>query len=160
MGYGNEDNKLKLNLVYNPVGAYLPPAQQSLEIDYKKQLNERFGIRFNSLFTITNMPIRRFGSYLQSKNEFANYMQLLKEAYQEQNCETVMCRDLVSIDWQGFVYDCDFNQMLDMKISDGKQPLHISDLDGDKMAETSIMIAEHCYGCTAGQGSSCGGALT
>ncbi|MBT8439202.1 MAG: arsenosugar biosynthesis radical SAM protein ArsS [Gammaproteobacteria bacterium] len=160
LGYGQADSSLQLNLVYNPVGAYLPPPQQSLEDDYKRQLNERFGIQFNSLFTITNMPIQRFGSYLQSKNEFANYLQLLKQAYQEQNLETVMCRDLVSIDWQGFVYDCDFNQMLAMKINDGEKSLHISDLNENALIDKRIVIGEHCYGCTAGQGSSCGGALT
>lgn len=159
LGYAQAGSDLKLNLVYNPLGAYLPPAQQQLETDYKKQLNERFAIQFNSLFTITNMPIQRFGSYLQSKNEFASYLNLLKEAYQAYNLETVMCRDLVSIDWQGFVYDCDFNQMLDMKIANGGRPLHIKELDDSKLKDTSIRVGEHCYGCTAGQGSSCGGAL-
>ena len=160
LGYAEDDSGLQLNLVYNPVGAYLPPAQQGLEQDYKKQLAERFGVNFNSLFTITNMPIQRFGSYLQSKNEFSNYMKLLKEAYQQHNLETVMCRDLVSIDWQGYVYDCDFNQMLDMKIQHNRQRLHISSLDEEAMIGLSIGIGEHCYGCTAGQGSSCGGALS
>ena len=160
LGYGDEGSGLMLNLVYNPVGAYLPPAQQGLEQDYKKQLAERFGINFNGLFTITNMPIQRFGSYLQSKNEFTSYMKLLKGAYQEQNLETLMCRDLVSIDWQGYVYDCDFNQMLDMKIHHDSQRLHISALNEKTMIGTSIGIGEHCYGCTAGQGSSCGGALS
>ena len=160
LGYSQLESGLQLNLVYNPVGPYLPPSQQSLESDYKKQLNERFGIQFNSLFTITNMPIQRFGSYLQSKNEFSNYMKLLKDAYQEQNLETVMCRDLVSIDWQGFVYDCDFNQMLDMKINHDNDLLHISALYEKSLSDSPIMIGEHCYGCTAGQGSSCGGALT
>jgi radical SAM/Cys-rich protein len=160
LGYGRADSSLQLNLVYNPVGAYLPPPQQSLENDYKRQLKECFGIQFNSLFTITNMPIQRFGSYLQSKNEFANYLELLKEAYQEQNLETVMCRDLVSIDWQGFVYDCDFNQMLAMNINHGEKSLHIADLNENSLIDKRIAIGEHCYGCTAGQGSSCGGALT
>ena len=160
LGYADEGSGLMLNLVYNPVGAYLPPAQQGLEQDYKKQLAERFGINFNALFTITNMPIQRFGSYLQSKNEFTSYMKLLKGAYQEQNLETLMCRDLVSIDWQGYVYDCDFNQMLDMKIHHDSQRLHISALNEKTMIGASIGIGEHCYGCTAGQGSSCGGALS
>ena len=160
LGYGQADSDLQLNLVYNPVGAYLPPSQQALENDYKLQLNERFGIQFSSLFTITNMPIQRFGSYLQSKNEFANYMNLLKEAYQEHNLQTVMCRDLVSIDWQGFVYDCDFNQMLAMNINEDEKHLHIADLNASTLINKPIAIGEHCYGCTAGQGSSCGGALS
>jgi radical SAM/Cys-rich protein len=160
LGYGRPNSGLELNLVYNPVGAYLPPTQQSLEHDYKQQLADRFGVAFNALFTITNMPIRRFGSYLQSKNEFSNYLILLKEAFQPGNVDTVMCRDLVSIDWQGFVYDCDFNQMLDMKIISGKQPQHISQLHENHLIDSAIAVGEHCYGCTAGQGSSCGGALS
>lgn len=160
LGYGNEDSGLKLNLVYNPVGTYLPPAQEGLENDYKKQLSERFGVVFNSLFTITNMPIMRFGSYLQSKGEFENYMSLLKDAYQAANLETVMCRDLVSIDWQGYLYDCDFNQMLDMNVMHENKPVHISQLTDSLLDNRDILIGEHCYGCTAGQGSSCGGALS
>ncbi len=160
LGYGREDSDLKLNLVYNPVGEHLPPAQAGLERDYKKQLSERFGIVFNALFTITNMPIMRYGSYLQSKGEFENYMNLLKQAYQPANLETVMCRDLVSIDWQGYVYDCDFNQMLDMKIIQAGKSLHISQLSEARMKNRPVLVGEHCYGCTAGQGSSCGGALS
>jgi len=159
LGYGKQDSSLKLNLVYNPIGAYLPPAQDALEQDYKKQLYERFGIIFNTLFTITNMPISRFGSYLQSKGEFQDYLKILKQACQPANFETVMCRDLVSVDWQGYLYDCDFNQMLDLKIMPQDKPLHISRLNEAQMLNTDIIVGEHCYGCTAGQGSSCGGAL-
>ncbi|MGD2119590.1 MAG: arsenosugar biosynthesis radical SAM protein ArsS [Chromatiales bacterium] len=161
LGYGQQDSGLQLNLVYNPVGAYLPPGQQQLEDDYRKQLHERFGIRFNHLFTITNMPISRFGSYLQSKGEFETYMDLLKNAFQPDNLDTVMCRDLLSIDWQGYVYDCDFNQMLNMPLhrSNGGR-LHISQVNTDRLEQHDILVAEHCYGCTAGQGSSCGGALS
>ena len=160
LGYGKQDSLLKLNLVYNPIGAYLPPAQDVLEQDYKKQLYERFGITFNGLFTITNMPISRFGSYLQSKGEFHNYLNLLKQACQPANFQTVMCRDLVSVDWQGYLYDCDFNQMLDLKIKPQDKPLHISRLNEAQMLASDIIVGEHCYGCTAGQGSSCGGALS
>ena len=158
--YGKPDSNRRLNLGYNPVGVHLPPSQAELERDYKNQLSERFGIVFNSLFTITNMPIMRFGSYLQSRGEFNSYLSLLKQAYQPVNLDTVMCRDLVSIDWQGFVYDCDFNQMLDMKVMNDSKPLHISQLSQTALLNKAIQVGEHCYGCTAGQGSSCGGALT
>lgn len=159
LGYGQQDSGLLLDLVYNPTGAFLPPAQQQLEQDYKSRLSDDFGIVFNSLFTITNMPIRRFGSMLQSTGQFDSYLQLLRDAFQPANLDTVMCRDLVSIDWQGYVYDCDFNQMLDMKIHHNKQPLHVSDLCDASLADEYVHTALHCYGCTAGQGSSCGGAL-
>ncbi|MDJ0808062.1 MAG: arsenosugar biosynthesis radical SAM protein ArsS [Gammaproteobacteria bacterium] len=160
LGYGRPDSGLQLNLVYNPLGPSLPPAQEALQADYKKQLAERFGIVFNQLFTITNMPIQRFGSYLQSKGEFQNYLQLLRGAHQAANLEAVMCRHLVSVDWQGYLYDCDFNQMLNMPLSDGhaSRP-HLRDLLDCDFSGQPIQVAEHCYGCTAGQGSSCGGAL-
>lgn len=160
LGYGKPDSGLALNLVYNPTGAYLPPSQQALTADYQKHLGETYGVVFNNLFTITNMPIKRFGSFLQSKGEFAQYMQLLKDAYMPANLETVMCRDLISIDWQGYVYDCDFNQMLDMKVSKSGQSIHIRDLIDSVLENHPILTADHCYGCTAGQGSSCGGALS
>jgi radical SAM/Cys-rich protein len=160
LGYGRDGSGLHLNLVYNPVGAWLPPAQDELEATYKDQLGERYGLAFNQLFTITNMPIKRFGSWLISKGEFASYMQLLKEAYQPRNLDTVMCRNLVSVDWQGYVYDCDFNQMLDLPLIVGERPrTHLSDLMIDRMHGLKIVVKDHCYGCTAGQGSSCGGAL-
>jgi radical SAM/Cys-rich protein len=159
LGYGREDSELLLNLVYNPTGPYLPPSQYSLEADYKRELT-KFDVSFNNLFTITNMPIARFGSTLVSKNQFDEYMQLLKQSHQDFNLENVMCRSTVSIDWQGYVYDCDFNQMLGipMPIANKSQP-HLRDLMGVNLEGKPIATADHCYGCTAGQGSSCGGAL-
>jgi len=158
LGYGVEGNDLTLNLVYNPTGTSLPPSQMDLQAAYKKELKERFDIVFNQLFTITNMPIKRFGSWLISKGEFENYMQQLKDNYQESNIEGVMCRSLLSIDWQGYVYDCDFNQMLDLPL-EGKDKTHLSELLQSNVEGMPIAIMDHCYGCTAGQGSSCGGAL-
>lgn len=160
LGYGKNGSGLVLNLMYNPAGAFLPPPQQALEPDYRKELKQRFGIVFNHLYTLTNMPIMRFGSMLVSKGEFENYMNLLKSAHQDANLETVMCRSLISLDWQGYVYDCDFNQMLDlpMKINN-RDRLHISELPLSGIEDNAIKVAAHCYGCTAGSGSSCGGAL-
>jgi len=158
-GYGLAGSGLELNLMYNPVGAHLPPAQKQLEKDYKKELNNRYGITFNNLYTLTNMPIKRFGSTLISKGEFDGYMALLKSAYQNANLETVMCRNLISVDWQGYVYDCDFNQMLDLPITDAGTRVHLRDLSSGRLNKKDIIVADHCYGCTAGQGSSCGGAL-
>ncbi|MDH5445645.1 MAG: arsenosugar biosynthesis radical SAM protein ArsS [Gammaproteobacteria bacterium] len=160
LGYGMPGSDLKLNFVYNPTGPYLPPSQQQLEADYKRELKERYDISFNQLFTITNMPIMRFGSQLVSKNGFDEYMSLLKSAYQESNVSTVMCRSLLSISWQGYLYDCDFNQMLGMPTMLGMRPkTHIRDITATQLTGLPISVADHCYGCTAGQGSSCGGAL-
>lgn len=157
LGYGAPDSGLVLNLVYNPLGPSLPPPQQALEADYKHFLFEQFGIRFNSLYTITNMPIKRFGAVLLAKGQFEDYMRLLKDAYQAANLKSVMCRDLISVDYQGYVYDCDFNQMLGLP--QGGERRHLRELlDQDQVPER-IAVAGHCYGCTAGQGSSCGGAL-
>ncbi len=158
LGYGTPDSDLMLNLVYNPVGPYLPPSQTQLEEDYKRELKARYDIQFNNLFTITNMPIARFGSTLVSKGQFAEYMQLLKQAYRPDNLAGVMCRSLISIDYRGYVYDCDFNQMLNMPVS-GDKPVHLRELLKRNLQGAPIAIADHCYGCTAGQGSSCGGAL-
>lgn len=159
-GYGQVNSHLKLNLVYNPIGPFLPPPQQQLEADYKRELAKRFGVVFNALYTLINMPIQRFGSTLISKGEFASYMQLLKSAHQDENCRQVMCRNTISIDWQGYVYDCDFNQMLGLPIKlDGKNRTHISKIADMDLHGLPIIVADHCYGCTAGQGSSCGGAL-
>ena len=158
-GYGIEGSGLELNLMYNPTDAHLPPAQCQLEQDYKRELNNRYGIVFNHLYTLTNMPIKRFGSTLISKGEFDGYMDLLKGAYQEANLETVMCRSLISIDWQGTVYDCDFNQMLDLPLIEKGKKMHLNDITKENLTGRGIIIADHCYGCTAGQGSSCGGAL-
>jgi radical SAM/Cys-rich protein len=160
LGYGRPDSDLQLNLMYNPLGAVLPPPQPQLEADYRRELAAREGVLFNQLYVLTNMPIQRFGSTLVSKGQFDSYMTLLKNAYQPQNLDTVMCRTLLSVDWQGFVYDCDFNQMLDLPLElDNLQRPHIGDLDAVALYDNPIVVCDHCYGCTAGQGSSCGGAL-
>ncbi len=160
LGYGDEASGLVINLVYNPQGPSLPPPQEALEADYKRVLGERFGIRFNSLFTLANMPIQRFGSMLISKNQFDSYLALLQRAHRNANLDGVMCRSLISVDYRGYVYDCDFNQMLDLPLdaADGN-PVHISALIDRELSGRPIRVAGHCYGCTAGQGSSCGGAL-
>lgn len=164
LGYGDDASGLKLNLVYNPQGPSLPPAQGPLENDYKTHLADAFGIRFNHLLTITNQPIARFGSTLVSKGQFNAYMQLLRDSYRPENLDAVMCRTLVSVDWQGYLYDCDFNQMLNLPMAFpriiSRERAHLCDLlampalDGNP-----IVTRDHCYACTAGQGSSCGGAL-
>jgi radical SAM/Cys-rich protein len=160
LGYGNENSARVLNLVFNPQGPVLPPPQAALETDYRRMLGERYGIQFNHLFTITNMPILRFGSTLLSNGEFEPYLELLKQSHLDENLARVMCRSLISIDYLGYVFDCDFNQMLDMPVVDPDQHrLHISSLSTDQLSETPIQVGEHCYGCTAGQGSSCGGAF-
>lgn len=160
LGYGQAGSGLELDLVFNPQGAHLPPPQQALEQDYKNRLAEHYGIHFNHLLTLTNMPIKRFGSTLVSKGKFDAYMALLREAHQDENLSAVMCRSLISIDWQGYVYDCDFNQMLDLPTRlEQRTRLHISELQADDMTGNPVRVADHCYGCTAGQGSSCGGAL-
>ena len=160
LGYGQPGSGLVLNLVYNPQGAVLPPPQADLEDDYKRELKKHFGIVFNQLFAITNMPIQRFGSTLVSKGLFHDYMATLKSAYQSSNLPTVMCRTMVSVDWQGYLYDCDFNQMLGMALpAEGHARPHLKDLLTLDLNGHEIRVANHCYGCTAGQGSSCGGAL-
>ena len=160
LGYGDDEETLPLTLVYNPQGASLPPAQDELEATYKRELARRYGIRFTRLFTITNMPIQRFGSMLISLGEFASYMQLLKESYRQENLQHVMCRSLISVDWQGYVYDCDFNQMLRLNMHDEHgRTLHLRDLMQRDITGRPIIVMDHCYGCTAGQGSGCGGAL-
>lgn len=158
LGYGLEDSGLTLNLVYNPQGASLPPDQVKLQAAYKRELFERFGIVFNQLFVITNMPIQRFGSTLISKGQFNDYMLLLKENYSAANAANVMCRNLVSVDWQGYLYDCDFNQQLGLALPGEGRP-HLRDLLQTGLQGSTVCVAGHCYGCTAGQGSSCGGAL-
>ncbi|MGL3662840.1 arsenosugar biosynthesis radical SAM (seleno)protein ArsS [Pseudomonas aeruginosa] len=164
LGYGADDSGLILNLVYNPQGPVLPPPQAQLEADYKTHLADDFGIHFNHLLTITNQPISRFGSTLVSKGQFNSYMQLLRESYRPQNLAAVMCRSLISVDWQGYLYDCDFNQMLDLPMAMpkliGRDRPHLRDLLGSASLDgTPIVTRDHCYACTAGQGSSCGGAL-
>ena len=160
LGYGQPGSELKLNLVYNPQGPVLPPAQPQLERDYKQRLSDSYGIVFNELYVLTNMPIQRFGSMLISKGQFGDYMNLLKNAYQPANLDAVMCRTLLSVDWQGYVYDCDFNQMLELPLAWKHRPrTYLRELIGADLAGNPIVVKDHCYGCTAGQGSSCGGAL-
>jgi radical SAM/Cys-rich protein len=164
LGYSKPDSGLKLSLVYNPQGPSLPPEQRQLQADYKRELMVHFGIEFDELFVITNMPIQRFGSMLISKGQFNSYMQLLRDNFSEPNHAAVMCRNLISVDWQGDLYDCDFNQQLGLPLPVGgtmrmaAKP-HLRDLLTQDPVGRSVRIAEHCYGCTAGQGSSCGGAL-
>ncbi len=159
LGYGQPDSGLLLDLVYNPLGADLPPPQEALERDYKHFLSVHYGIVFNQLLTLCNMPIQRFGSTLLSKGTFETYVQLLRTAHRDENLSAVMCRRLLSVDWQGYVYDCDFNQMLDLPLQIKGHRLHISDLHELDLKHHEIQVAAHCYACTAGQGSSCGGAL-
>jgi radical SAM/Cys-rich protein len=164
LGYG-KGGALELSLVYNPLEPTLPPSQSKLESDFKRLLGEQFGIAFDHLYTLANMPIQRFGSMLVSKGQFGSYMKLLRENHQDANLEAVMCRDTVSVDYNGALYDCDFNQMLGLptavpaSLSIKKARLHVSDLLTTNLDQEPIRIADHCYGCTAGQGSSCGGAL-
>jgi radical SAM/Cys-rich protein len=158
-GYGRQGSGLVLNLVYNPQGPTLPPEQGKLEADYRRVLGG-LGIVFNRLYTLANMPIQRFGSTLISKGQFAEYLDLLRHAHVEANLLDVMCRNLISVDWRGYLYDCDFNQMLDLPVKrGGRERLHLSDLMHEDLAGNPIRVGGHCYGCTAGQGSSCGGAL-
>jgi radical SAM/Cys-rich protein len=160
VGYGNADAALPLNLVYNPQGPVLPPAQQKLEEDYRRHLRDRYGVSFNRLYVLTNMPIQRFGSTLISKGQFEQYLALLKDAYEAENLEGVMCRSLLSVDWQGYTYDCDFNQMLHLPLAwNGTARTRLRELIGRDLESNPITVKDHCYGCTAGQGSSCGGAL-
>ena len=161
LGYGRDADK-PLRLVYNPQGATLPPPQQALETDYKAHLLAKYGIVFDQLLTIANMPIARFGSTLMSKGLLDEYMTTLQDSHQDANLDSVMCRSLISVDWQGWLYDCDFNQMLGLPMPRGEQEplrLHMSHLQGLSLEGRTIAVRGHCYGCTAGQGSSCGGAL-
>ncbi len=164
LGYGQPGSKLALNLIYNPGGPSLPPAQTGLEADYKRELQARHGINFNRLYALTNMPIKRFGSTLISRGQFRDYMALLKDSFRPANLEQVMCRDLISVDWQGHLFDCDFNQQLGLALVNHNQEKrrepYLRDLLDTDFALAPIAIAAHCYGCTAGQGSSCGGTLT
>ena len=160
LGYGHEGSGRVLNLVYNPQGAVLPPPQPALEADYKRELGAHFGIVFNSLFALANMPIQRFGSMLISKGQFNGYLRLLKDNHRDANLAQVMCRSLISVDWLGRLYDCDFNQQLDLPMGGGAEAgRHLRDLLQADADGAPIRVAEHCYGCTAGNGSSCGGAL-
>ena len=160
LGYGLPDSGRTLNLVYNPTGTRLPPEQIALEAAYKEQLATRYGIVFNRLFVLTNMPIQRFGSQLISSGQFDDYLCLLKGAHQQDNLSGVMCRTTLSVSWQGMAHDCDFNQMLGLPLGDATAQRHLSELLARTLDGQAIRTADHCYGCTAGQGSSCGGAVT
>lgn len=161
LGYGEANSGLQLNLMYNPTGPFLPPSQRTLEVDYRQHLDDQYGIHFNQLFTLVNMPIQRFGSTLVSKGEFEDYMTLLRDNFSSENLSKVMCRELISVDWQGLLYDCDFNQMLGLPLLiDGNNRPHIRDVRPVNLEDQPIGVADHCYGCTAGSGSSCGGELT
>lgn len=160
IGYGQPDTDLVLNLVYNPVGPHLPPPQQSLEQDYKRILGEQSGIVFNQLFCLTNMPITRYATHLKLRGEYDRYRELLADNFNAATLDQVMCRNLISIGWEGSVYDCDFNQMLDLPLRDrAGKPLNIASLSLDEILNRPILVGDHCYACTAGAGSSCGGAL-
>jgi radical SAM/Cys-rich protein len=160
LGYGQAESPLQLHLVFNPQDTNLPPNQQTLERAYKQHLFEHYGIVFNKLYAMANLPIQRFGSQLMSKGLFADYMRLLKDNYRAENLPGVMCRNTVSIDWQGYVYDCDFNQMLNLPLGANlNHRTHLSELQTNSLCGSPITVRQHCYGCTAGQGSSCGGAL-
>jgi radical SAM/Cys-rich protein len=160
LGYGRAETGLMLNLVYNPQGSSLPPPQPALEEDYRRALGERYGVVFNRLYALTNMPIQRFGAILLANGEFDRYLEMLRRAHLDANLERVMCRNLISVDWRGYIYDCDFNQMLDLPLKYGRhERVHLSDLLDADIEGRPIRVAGHCYGCTAGQGSGCGGAL-
>jgi radical SAM/Cys-rich protein len=158
VGYGKEETGLILNLVYNPAGAFLPASQQALEKDYKESLKKNFGIEFNNLFVITNMPISRYLDYLLSTDNYESYMEKLVNAYNPFAAANVMCRNTISVGWNGYLYDCDFNQMLELKINCKSK--HLSNFNADDLIKREIVVGQHCYGCTAGSGSSCGGAIT
>jgi len=161
LGYGMNP-ELPLHLVYNPVGAFLPSSQAKLEADYKRELAAHFGIVFNKLYTITNLPIGRFASYLRHTNKLGDYMRMLIDAFNPATIEGLMCRNTISVGWRGEVYDCDFNQQLGMQWSSngGNEPLFLWDIDPDSLEDREIMTGDHCFGCTAGAGSSCGGAIS
>jgi radical SAM/Cys-rich protein len=156
VGYGKEGSGLVLDLVYNPSGAFLPPDQAALQVDFKKKLKDRFDIEFNELYAITNLPISRFLEYLVASDNYEGYMEKLVNAYNPVAAENVMCRSTISVGWDGYLFDCDFNQMLDLKV-DTKGSQHLSDFNLKKLEEREIIVNQHCYGCTAGAGSSCGG---
>jgi len=158
VGYGKLETGLTLNLVYNPAGAFLPPSQQALEKEYKHALNQQFGIEFNNLYAITNLPISRYLDYLLSSGNYENYMEKLVNAYNPVAAANVMCRNTISIGWDGYLYDCDFNQMLELKVNTNSK--HILNFNLNELNNRDIIVGQHCYGCTAGSGSSCGGSTT
>lgn len=158
VGYGKEGSGLILDLVYNPTGAFLPASQETLEPEFKRQLKRRYDIVFNQLFAITNLPISRFLEYLLESDNYEEYMESLSEAFNPMTVEGVMCRNMVSVSWDGYIYDCDFNQMLELKVKP-KHTQHIRDFDAAALLDRDIIVNQHCYGCTAGAGSSCGGEI-
>ena len=158
IGYGKQESGLILNLVYNPAGAFLPASQSSLQKEYKQALKSNFNIEFNNLYVITNMPISRYLDFLLNSGNYEKYMQKLTDAYNPSAAQNVMCRNTISVGWDGYLYDCDFNQMLQLKVNSNNK--HISSFNVDELNERDIIIGQHCYGCTAGSGSSCGGAVT
>lgn len=157
VGYGKEGSGLILDLVYNPSGAFLPASQETLEAEFKRQLKRKYDIDFNSLFAITNLPIARFLDYLIQTQNYEEYMEKLVEAFNPATVEGLMCRNTISVSWDGYLYDCDFNQMLDLKVASTAK--HINDFDNNALNERKIVLNQHCYGCTAGAGSSCGGEI-
>ena len=160
LGYGI-NQELPLHLVYNPVGAFLPPSQAELEDDYKRELKKHFGVVFNNLYALANLPVGRFASYLRRNNQLEDYMQLLVSAFNPATVDGLMCRNTISVDWRGEVYDCDFNQQLGMQWpgNGGSERLFVWDIDSENIENREIMTGNHCFGCTAGAGSSCGGAI-
>ncbi len=157
VGYGVEGSSLRFNLVYNPTGAFLPGNQQSLEAEFKRQLARKYGVTFNQLYAITNMPISRFLDYLLEADQYEHYMQTLLDAFNPGAVAGVMCRNTISVGWDGYLYDCDFNQMLDLKVNTPNHRPHLDDFDLSALENRDIVLNQHCYGCTAGAGSSCGG---
>ena len=157
VGYGMDGSDLKLNLVYNPTGAFLPASQESLEQEFKAQLKRRYNIHFNQLYAITNLPISRFLDYLIESGNYSDYMESLIGAFNPATVEGLMCRNTLSVSWDGYIYDCDFNQMLDLKVE--ADATHIDEFDMDQLMSRQIVLNQHCYGCTAGAGSSCGGEI-
>ena len=158
VGYGMEGTGLTLNLVYNPSGAFLPPDENSLKIQFQRKLNNEYGIYFNELFAITNLPISRFLDYLIRSENYEEYMEKLMDRFNPSAAQNVMCRNTISVGWDGYLYDCDFNQMLDLKVDTSS--VHVSEFDVDQLVEREIVTNKHCFGCTAGAGSSCGGATS
>jgi radical SAM/Cys-rich protein len=159
LGYGAPDTGLMLNLVHNPVGAFLPPNQKAVEAQFRKELASRYGVVFNHLYSITNMPISRFLEFLLESGNYEGYMERLANAFNPAAAAAVMCRSMISVGWDGLLYDCDFNQMLDLPLTSGA-PRHIRDFDRAQLSQRQITTGNHCYGCTAGSGSSCGGSVT
>jgi radical SAM/Cys-rich protein len=159
LGYGKQGTDLSLDLVYNPIGPFLPASQKSLEADYKRELKQKFDIEFSKLYAITNMPINRFAYQLKKLGSYEDYMEKLHGAFNITAAESVMCRNMLSVSYDGRVFDCDFNQMLNMDFKNNDRALTLFDTDFESFSKRAIKVANHCYGCTAGEGSSCGGSL-